>query len=106
MYGNDPEVHGIASEFFRTFARIEYALKAAGFLVKCEPKRKCKADADWGLFAAAVHATIAASVVVDLRDAINFILAEPPRKQVNVDNLIEWDATPPTANNSTELVLR
>lgn len=48
---NDPELHDLAVEFFRTFSRLEYALKAVGHL---KPNRKA-AEADWTLFAQSIH---------------------------------------------------
>ena len=42
----------------------------------------------------------------ELQSAIAFMLKESPKKQVNVDNLIEWDSTPPNAANQAELLLR
>lgn len=80
---------------------MEYALKATRFLVK----DRRNAEADWATFATDVHDALTASEA-GVRSAVAFILGAPPKKQVNVDNRIEWDATPPDAANETELVLR
>lgn len=102
MAWDDPNLHQIASEFFRTFSRMEYALKAAGFLVR----NQRKAEADWGRFALEVEAALASSEPAEIQGAITFVLTEPPKKQVNVNNFIEWDTTPPDAANRAELLLR
>lgn len=101
MNWNDPDLHHMASDFFRTFARMEYALKATSFLV---PHRR-NAEADWKAFAAEIQPALE-QADEEVRRAVAFILAEPPRKQINVNGRIEWDNTQPDADHEAELVLR
>lgn len=68
-------------------------------------KNQKEAKADWAGFAAEVHDALTISEK-EVRSAVAFILNQPPKKQINVNNRIEWDNTPPNAKNETELVLR
>ena len=106
MPWDDPALNQAASDFFRSFARMEYALKAAGFLVKGTAKAsaKQKAKANWKDFADAVQPA-ASSMPANVRAAIDFILNSPPKKQVVVNGGLEWDATPPQAQHEMELAL-
>lgn len=101
MSWDDPRLHSLAAEFFRTFSRMEYALKAAGHFVK----NQRKAEPDWPGFAATVEAAFAACDSRAVKEAADFILREPPRKQINVNNRIEWDSTPPQAADQIDLLL-
>lgn len=81
---------------------MEYALKAAGFLKNAQRH----AEADWKRFAAEIEVRLAAVKEVKLQGAIDFLLKEPPKKQVNINNVLGWETTPPGAANQTELLLR
>ena len=102
MSWDDPKLHELACEFFRLFSRFEYALKANGFLI---PNRR-NAEADWSRFAIEIHDAFDNPENEELRNAIKFILSEPPKKQINTDGVVEWDETPPDANNQTDLLLQ
>jgi hypothetical protein len=102
MRWDDPKLHKIAGEFFRTFSRMEYALKAAGFMVE----NRRNAEADWGLFATAIGNALVDENSDAVREAVAYIRKNPPKKQVNIRGLIQWDKTPPRAANDTELILR
>ena len=102
MAWDDPKLHQIANEFFRKFSRMEYALKAAGFLVT----NQRNAEADWKRFALNIEAALTSPDAAEIQGAIMLILTEPPKKQVNVNNILEWDPTPPDAANQAELLLR
>jgi len=102
MRWDDPKLHQIAGEFFRTFSRMEYALKAAGFMVE----NRRNAEADWGRFATAIGNALVDENSAAVREAIAYIRKYPPKKQINVNGQIQWDPTPPDASNDTELLLR
>lgn len=102
MRWDDPELHRMAGEFFRTFSRMEYALKAAGFMIE----NRRNAEADWGRFAEAVGNTLVDEGSEAVRTAVAYIRKSPPKKQINVNGLIQWDQTPPDASSETELILR
>ncbi len=101
MHWDDPALHKRAAEFFRIFSRMEYALKATGYLV---PSRR-NAEADWTKFALDIHELFANIDTEQLGKATTFLLTEPPKKQINNNGVVEWDPTPPDAKNQTDLLL-
>ena len=94
----------LALELFLTFARFEYALKAAGF---CERRRDDRASADWTTFAQSVSDLLNNPPAPDLQEAIKYIVDEPPKKQIIRDGTLGWrDGLPPTQpGNQADLVL-
>jgi hypothetical protein len=102
MRWNDPKLHEMAGEFFRLFSRFEYALKANGYMV---PDRR-DAVADWTRFALDVHPVLEQAEDQELTEALNFILKEPPKKQINRGGVVDWDETPPDSKNQTDLALQ
>lgn len=101
MQWDDPALHKVAGEFFRMFSRMEYALKASGYLV---PNRR-NAEADWTQFAVAIHERFAKIGTEQLRKETDFLLSVPPKKQINNNGVVEWDTTPPGSKNQTDLLL-
>src|SRR5262245_56862424 len=90
----DPQ---LACEFLAIFARLEYALKAGGF---------AKGDAGyveprWDDFDLSIDARFNGLKSDDLKHAVDYLLAQPPKKQVLVGNRIEWRDAPPDAGLST-----
>ena len=90
----------LATELFRKFARFEYALKASGF-----NDGDGEAKANWRNFALSVEAQLQNSQTSELREAINFMLQQPPKKQIIRNGLLEWDAAPPNTNSTADLIL-
>lgn len=96
---SDQALDHLAAAFFRVFARVEYALKAAGFNHGGGP-----AGADWSAFATAIEAFIEAPPSEDFRQAIAFIMAEPPKRQFVSNGLVEWrDVAPATTSRADAL---
>lgn len=89
-----PSIDQLAENLFYTFARTEYALKASGF-----NNGDGAAEANWRKFALAVEALIANPPSAELREAVRFVLAEPPRKQVIVDGAIRWQVAEPQTDS-------
>jgi hypothetical protein len=96
----DAELDELSLRMFRVFARAEYALKAAGFAVGGTNVR-----ADWPRFAASITAAFEAPGEPGFAEAVGYILAHPPRRQVLRDGLLEWDDTAPGAASHADLVL-
>ena len=96
----DEKLHELASEFFRDFARMEYALKATSFLNK-----KGNAEANWSKFSRSVHEALEANTSAEYVEAKAFILKEPPKKQIVENNAIAWSEARPDCPSDTELLL-
>ena len=87
-------------DFFKNFARFEYALKASGFIVD-----RGYASADWEEFAKSVDGRLErdASTV----SAIEYLTKKPPRKQVVGNGELKWkDMTSGTDARSLLLCVR
>ncbi|MGE5153415.1 MAG: hypothetical protein ACM3ST_05310 [Bdellovibrio bacteriovorus] len=99
---NDPELHQLATDFFRTFSRVEYALKTAGYLVQ----HKKNAEADWTAFAQEIDYAFLCVKTEALKEAQNYIFMHPPRKAINNNGKIEWERVVPDHKNQTDLLLQ
>jgi len=93
----DTGLDGLACNFFREFSRSEYALKAAGF-----NNGEGDAQANWSAFSSQVETYIQNPDDASVTKAINFILNEPPKKQIIRDSLIQWEAAAPNHNSQAE----
>ena|SRR6185312_9565973 len=80
------ELDALSLDVFRTFARCEYALKAAGF--RSATRNEVKAD--WRAFARALGEVFDRPADPELAAAVNYLLQQPPRKQVIRDGQLEW----------------
>lgn len=90
----------LAGELFHVFSRTEYSLKAAGF-----NKGDGPAEANWRQFALAVDNLIANPSSQKLKTAIEFILTEPPKKQMIRNGCIEWENSEPITDSQADKIL-
>lgn len=90
----------LAGELFQVFSRTEYALKASGY-----HKGDGIAEANWREFALDVENLIAQPRTQALREAINFFLSSPPKKQVIVGGIIQWEASDPATESEADRLL-
>ena len=86
----------LACDFLGVFARSEYALKAGGFARDI----KGHAEADWNAFADAISKSFDPSKSQDLSTAVNYLLTNPPKKQVMRNNKVEFSEAAPEKNQS------
>lgn len=93
----------LAFEMFTVVARMEYALKAAGF----RPEVDGDAKADWVAFGNSIHAEFSDAVQMreNLSGAVSYLTAQPPRKQTIVGGELAWADAPPTAPTETATIL-
>lgn len=84
----------ITYEFLGTFARCEYALKGSGFARGSENS----VEANWDEFALSIDQHFSAVEDPAFKEAVSFLLAEPPRKQVLRDGQVDWKDAPPDRN--------
>lgn len=90
----------LASKLFQLFSRTEYALKMSGYNTG-----DGIAKADWRSFAFAVENLIE-NPSDDLRQAIDFLSENPPKRQMIVNGQIVWeDAAPQTDLRAEELLI-
>lgn len=80
------EFENLVFEFFRRFARMEYALKSAGF----HKRNRGYVQADWERFAKSIEKDFTAkSVGGSVSESIKSILSDPPKKQdLNGEKLV------------------
>jgi hypothetical protein len=95
-----PELDQLATELFRVFSRMEYALKAAGFNLG-----DGDAKADWRGFAQSLGALFDHPPDEGLREAVEAILHAPPKKQIIRNGQIEWTEAAPDTDLSSDRVL-
>jgi len=75
------------TEFFVIFSRMEYALKAEGFLISHRD-----AKADWISFAANIENQINEKRKENgFKKVIDYILTNPPKVQINENGIIKWE---------------
>jgi len=71
--------------FFVEFSRFEYALKRAGYI-----ENNIKASADWDKFANNIQKkTQFSKLKIEIPEA-NYLLENPPKKQICKDNELGW----------------
>jgi hypothetical protein len=90
----------LAHKVFATFARCEYALKAAGF-----HKGDGIAEPNWQAFARSLSTIFDNPPAADLKEAVEYICHHPPKRQMIKDGNLVWDEAAPTTNLQSDLVL-
>lgn len=89
----DPE---LILEFFLTIARAEFSLKANGFVSGDETR----VSANWDQFTNQIKDQMDLERTEELKKAADFILLNPPWKQVLRNGQVMWDANSPNNNIS------
>ena len=90
----------LSFDFFKLFSRLEYSLKAASFHTG-----EGNANPNWTTFAQDIHLKFQALQNENLDGAKQYILANPPKKQVIEQGNITWSDSAPTQVNDTDLLL-
>lgn len=98
--------------FFLTFARFEYALKASGYFQRRNPRTRGRftppeARPDWDRFAVDLRTTFRMDRTRGLKEACSYVLENPPNRQVIVAGSVAWE-TPvrPRHETAIEFLLR
>ncbi len=71
--------------FFVEFSRFEYALKRAGYI-----ENNNRASADWDKFANNIQKKTQLSELKNKISEVNYLLENPPKKQICKDNKLGW----------------
>lgn len=98
MPGND--LDALAAELFKTFARFEYALKAAKF-----HRGDGAAEANWRSFAESVAEIFEKPASENFAVAIAYMLKHPPKKQVVDGGVLGWSVSAPQTDLQSDRVL-
>ena len=93
-------------EFFLTFSKFEYALKATEMFKRHPPDptrpSRPRAEPDWDRFSASLRDNFDASATNDLTQACNYLCDCPPNQQVIVDDAVAWE-TPKRADGEADV---
>lgn len=81
----NPGYLNLCSDFLVLFSRFEYALKEEGFL-----QTGTDAKASIQSYIQSIATIFNQNSSDDLRAAVNFILNDPPRKQIRSNDNLEW----------------
>lgn len=88
-------------EFFLTFSRTEFALKNSGFVTGGEDS----ASPHWDIFATTLKDQFKKNKTKELEAAVDYILLNPPMKQVLRGEDLMWEANLPNGGTSETEVL-
>jgi len=88
LYKNNTISNELLLEFFLTFSKFEYALKASGYLLEQK-----NAKANWGGFEDEIEKIFRIDQNEKLKKACQNILDYPPKKQVVVEKSLKWESS-------------
>jgi hypothetical protein len=83
----------LAFRFFKLFAQYEYALKAMGY---GSAGHNRQAEVDWDRFSNEIGVAVMVIEAAPIVEARQYILENPPRRQIWVNNTVQWEGV---ANN-------
>ena len=96
-------------QFFLVFSRLEYALKNSGFIQPHRNRRNetaPSAEPNWRSFARSINNLFMKGHTPELEQACEYILMNPPMRQVLINGRVAWDTTGPNQSLSEpELLL-
>jgi hypothetical protein len=64
-----------------------------------------EAKPNWEKFACSLGSTLETPHTKELKEAIQYILKNPPKKQIVVNNIIDWNTIEPNHNSQADLIL-
>lgn len=94
------EMADLASDLFRTFAQFEYCLKVTAY---CTAGPGNAAKPDWTRFALELP-PLSQQAGEDVVAAISYMQSCPPKKQIYVDEVLQWRDVVPQAENENDLI--
>lgn len=87
-------------KFFWLISRFEYALKIVGFCNK-----NGDAQPDWDAFAKSINDDFVKDSNKELAKSVDYILSQPPNKQIVQDGELKWSKALPKNKPELELLL-
>jgi hypothetical protein len=99
-------LENLAADFFKKFARCEFALKDGGL----HRRDKTDAEPDWRSFALSIEDNLSEEELEKpelekLKKAVEYILEHPPKKQVIENDRLKWRDANPSTNSRADLIL-
>ena len=88
-------------EFFLLFSKFEYSLKIVGF-----HKGDGDARPNWIKFTESIKNDFDKESDDELLESVNYILTNPPKKQIIKEGVLKWSENPPDSNSYIELLLK
>lgn len=82
-----PNAKNIMLEFILTFSRLESALKNTPKYLLGDANR---AEPNWSAFLMSIDKVFDANKDKSIVDSVNYIVDNPPRKQVNINGVLTW----------------
>jgi hypothetical protein len=95
------KLNDLACKFFREYALCEYCLKANGFL----NSQSGLAKPDWMKFAKEVAKDICNPQSNELKEAIKYLLDDPPKEQVVRNGQLDWGKLELKDKTDTEKIM-
>ena len=95
-------------DFFLTFSRFEFGLKASGF-VNAEGVRAVApipAKPDWDSFSDSIQESFQTEHSPELADACRYLLSDPPRRQVVWRQNVFWETQARGGDSEVRYLLR
>ena len=84
----------LACELLGVFARFEFALKARGYALG----DGSRVNPDWDRFAKAITPQFDRNADREFATAVQYLLTQPPKKQILNGRKLEWCDAPPDGN--------
>jgi hypothetical protein len=101
----DSGLYDLSHRFLETFARMEFALKAVGLHNADASGNSNDAQPNWNDFAACIEGVFDSNHNADITAAYNYILTNPPKKQVIRNGVLEWEAAPAQGSDTAKLLI-
>ena len=90
----------LAFDFFKLFARYEFALKDMGYI---NVGRNDEPNPAWDRFANEIGEQLFSTDQDTIKESIDYILSSPPKRQVVIEGIAQWQDVPNNERNSQAL---
>jgi hypothetical protein len=94
----------LVTEFFMLFARAEFALKRAGFVINYQ--RGERVDVDWDRFACSLGDAVTSPTDDRILEGVKYLQRKAPKKQVLRNGQLQWKDRPCPDLRDPKFVIR
>lgn len=97
MCRNEGVDRDLLLEFFLTFSKFEYALKASGVIKQHPPDQEgvFRVEPNWDAFAVSLRGAFNAHATNHLAQPCDYLRGHPPDQQVVRNQMLEWERLTP-----------